>query len=133
MIWTTAEVFLPYQHAGGIPEIYFLSTCAVGLCECNPEPVHSDLHLHEDTNKQLSLNDSIRKNKLKYHFIVFLRFIYSIFTEIFYYNILIIIIYNITKFNFNFKQHISTTNCHQVMSIKHNLPPIDTNYFYGGI
>ncbi len=133
MTWTTADVFIHYLHAGGIPQIYFLSTWTLGLRECNPGPVHSDLPHHDDKNKKRPFIDLIRKITLKYYFFLFLRFIHSILTEISCYNILIIIIYDIKKFNFNFKQHISATNCPQVMSIKHDLTPIDTNFFHGGI
>jgi len=133
MIWTTAEVFLPYQHAGRTPETNFLSTWAMGLRGCKPGPVKGDKQLHKNANKKQHFNYLIKKIELNYSFILYLRFIYSFLTKIFYYNKLIIKLYNIKKIKNKFKRHIFTTNCPQVMLIKHELTPIDTNYFHGGI
>ena len=133
MTWKTAKVFLPDHHARKTPELTFLSTCAIGMCECNNRPVHGNWHFHEHAGKKQLLGHLIKKNQFQCLFIIYLRFILSILVKIFYYIIFIIKINNLKKFKFKFKRHEIATNCHQVMLIKHNLPPIDTNFFQGGI
>jgi len=129
----TVKVF-PLDHfAIGTPELTFLSTCAMGMRVCHHWSVHDNWHFHEDADKKQSIERSIKKNQTKCLFITYLRFIISILNKIFYYIIFIIKINDLKKFNYKLKRHEIATNCHQVMLIKHILPPIDTNFFHGGI
>ena len=133
MTLKTAKVFLPNHYASGTHDLIFLSTCAISMRVCSHWPVHGNWNFHEDVDKKQPFSHSIIKNQSKCLFIIYLRFIISILIKIFYYIIFIIKINNLKKIKFKFKRHEIATNCRQVMLIKHNLPPIDTNFFQGGI